>query len=577
MYRISVEDNGPGIVRRKIPEVFGRLLYGSRFHAVRQSRGQQGIGISGVVMYAQLTTAKPAIIISKVEHEDVAHEITLFLDVKRNRPEVVKEEVLIWKGEDGSPKKHGTRVTVDVKGRYIKGKQSVYEYLKGTAIVNPHARITFTDPEGNKMVFERMATTMPRPTVEIKPHPHGIELGTFLSMLKETRARHLYTFLATEFSSVSTMKAKEVCAKAGMDPMLKPGMLSRNDAAKIMKAFAEVRLRPPDTNCLSPIGEELIRKGLKHVLGGKAEYYTTPITRPPKVYSGNPFQVEVGIVYGGDLPKDRPVEILRFANKVPLLYQAGACAITKAISSVDWRRYGLDQRGGEGIPYGPAIILVHVASTKIPYTSEAKEAIAPVPEIVDEIVLALQKAGRMLKTHLSKKKKRGKVREKFELVQEILPEIAGKSAKILNRPVPNLVPVITKIMNVVWIKSSISCDGGVCKLTINTVNYTGGEKELNLYTRIPREVIGSARFAPEPDEKHSDGRIGWRLRVKSGEMHRVEVEMYGVESDEISSVEVYFDGINPVHVIGAEPLPGDWGIESLRVKKVRLEGGAHGE
>src|SRR5207245_9439193 len=149
---------------------------------------------------------------------------------------------------------------------------------------------------------------------------------------------------------------------------------------------------------LSRIRERLIKRGLKNVLGSlRREFYAPPLTRDPAVYSGKPFQVEIGIVYGGDLPPDQPVEVLRFANRVPLLYQAGGCALTQSVGNVDWRRYGLEQRGGQGLPFGPAIILVHVCSTKVPYTSEAKEAVATADEIMTELGLALKEGGRRRK------------------------------------------------------------------------------------------------------------------------------------------------------------------------------------
>src|SRR5947199_10371997 len=172
------------------------------------------------------------------------------------------------------------------------------------------------------------------------------------------------------------------------------------------------KLMAPQTNCLSPIGERLIKRGLKNVLGNlRPEFYAPPVTRDPAVYAGNPFQVEIGIVYGGDLPPDQPIEVLRFANRVPLLYQAGGCALTHAVSTVDWRRYGLEQRGGQGLRLGPAIILVQVCSTKVPYTSEAKEAVATVDEIMTELGLALKEGGRRLKIHLTKKAHRAKTKE----------------------------------------------------------------------------------------------------------------------------------------------------------------------
>ncbi|HHE75762.1 MAG TPA: DNA topoisomerase VI subunit B, partial [Candidatus Aciduliprofundum boonei] len=317
-YRIIVEDNGPGIVRKNIPLVFGKLLYGSRFHAIRQSRGQQGIGISAVVLYGQLTTGKPARIISKIREDEVAYEVILTIDTKKNEPKVIKETPIIWDREEG------THVEVTIRGRYIRGKQSILEYLQQTAIVNPHAQITFVDPDGRKIIFKRAADILPQPTREIKPHPYGIELGQLLNMARSTKAYRLTSFLTTEFSRVSPKIAEEICKKAYLYGDMRPKDLTIEEAKRLMESFNKVKLMAPPTDCLSPIGENLIKKGLKNVLGSlKPGFYARPITREPKVYGGNPFIVEAGLVYGGELPKDQPVKILRFANRVPLLYQQG--------------------------------------------------------------------------------------------------------------------------------------------------------------------------------------------------------------------------------------------------------------
>ncbi|KAA0000144.1 MAG: DNA topoisomerase VI subunit B, partial [Thermoplasmata archaeon] len=253
-YKLTVEDNGPGIVKSQIPHVFARLLYGSRFHSLRQSRGQQGIGISAAVLYAQLTTGKPAVITSKIGEGFPAHRMEVLIDTKRNFPRIISDEMLHWE------KRSGTRIELFVKGKYVKNrKQSVYEYLRSTAIVNPHASITFIEPDGNKIVFERATDVLPTQPKEIKPHPHGTELGMLLRMLKETKARKITSFLATEFSSVSSAKAKEIVKKAGISEDKQPSKITLEEAKRILEAFTEVKLMAPPTDCLSPIGENLIK------------------------------------------------------------------------------------------------------------------------------------------------------------------------------------------------------------------------------------------------------------------------------------------------------------------------------
>lgn len=557
-YQIIMEDNGPGIVKKQIPHIFGRLLYGSRFHTIRQSRGQQGIGISAAVMYGQLTTGKPTKVRSKTSKEDVAHEIELMMDTKRNRPDVLKQDFVIWEG-----KEHGTRVELCLKGKYVKGKQSVYEYLKGTAIVNPHAQITLIEPDGTKTELKRVTEKMPPPTKEIKPHPEGIELGILMKMAKAAKAKRMSSFLTSEFSRISSRVAKEICEKAMIEPKMKPTRLKLDDAKRIIEAIKQVRIMSPPMDCLSPIGEILIKKGLKNVLEDmRPDFYAPPVTREPAVYSGNPFQVEVGIVHGGDLPSEGQVKILRFANRVPLLYQQGGCACTAAVENVDWRRYGLEQRGGKGLPYGPAIILVHVASTKIPFTSEAKEAIADIPEIREEIERALRACARRLQIHIKKKVRKRKTREKFDIVQTILPRIAEKSAKIVGKPAPRLEPIITKIMNVVWIDDAVEFKNGKHHITISVYNYTPSRKKFNLYAVVPSGSIEEKSIGLKPNRIRKSGKIRWELKsIPSTEKLDITFSLGGLDKEDFDEAEIYVSGINPAQVIGAEPLPGDWDLD----------------
>ena len=561
-FRVTVEDNGPGIVKKAIPNVFGRLLYGSRFHAVRQSRGQQGIGISATVMYGQITTGKPATVISKTGKEDVAWRMDIMVNTKKNLPDVLKEDPFIWDG-----KEHGTKITYHMNGRYVGGKQSVMEYLKQTAIVNPHSRIAFVDPDGKRTTFERATEKMPPATKEIKPHPSGLELGTLMNMSKETRNKTLGKFLQLDFSRISDRLAKEICEKADLSMNANPAKLNLEELKRLLAAIGAVKIMAPPTDCLSPIGVNLIKKGLRNVLDEvRPEFYAPPVTRDPKVHSGNPFLVEVGIVYGGGLPKDSPVQILRFANRVPLLYQQGACVVTKAIESTDWRRYGLEQRGGSGIPFGPAIILVHVASTKVPFTSEAKEAIANLPEIQSEIELALRICGRSLKTHLNKKETKSKTRVKFEIVQEILPLIALKSAKIVGKPVPKLSGSITKIMNVVWIDDSVSYEKKHHRVRVSIYNYTPQSQKFNLHMVIPPGSFDYKGLQFFPSEVRDDGKVSWELpKIASTERLDINFSLNGLNKEDYDENEIYASGINPVLIIGAEPLPGDWDVKGMQI------------
>lgn len=420
-YRVIVEDNGPGIVKKQIPNIFAKLLYGSKFHKLAQSRGQQGIGISATVLYGQLTTGKPAIIISKTANGNKAFQFKLKINTQANSPDIIEEQEMEWDDKD-----HGTKIEVDLDASYMKGRQSVDEFLKQTAIINPHATIIYTNPEAQQVIFARATNELPPEAKEIKPHPYGVELGRLIKMLELTQAKTLQQFLTDEFSRVGTGTAKEICGNSSLLPNTKPETITRESAEQLLKGIQNTRIMAPPTDCLSPIGQELLEKSLKKEIN--AEFYCG-ITRPVFVYRGNPFQVEVAIAYGGDQPKDEQIVLLRFANRVPLMYQPGACAFMKAVITTNWKPYGLQQSNGS-VPVGPTTVVLHIASVWVPFTSESKEALAHYPEIIKEIKLALQEAGRKLQSYVNKKVRVQGQLERANLFERYIPEVADALSRL---------------------------------------------------------------------------------------------------------------------------------------------------
>jgi len=421
-YKVIIEDNGPGIIKNQLPKIFAKLLYGSKFHSLKQSRGQQGIGISAAVMYGQLTTGRAAKITSKVGKNHDANYIEVKIDTKTNKAQVLKEKIVEW------DKDHGTRVEIDLEAAYMKGQSSVDNYLKHTAITNPHATIMYTNPKAEQYIFPRVVNKLPPEPKEIKPHPYGVELGFLINMLHATEARTLQAFLTSEFSRVSSSNAKEICKNAHLLPNTKPSSLHREQTEMLAKGIKATKLMNPSTDCISPIGAESLLKGLKKEIN--AEFYDS-ITRAPSVYRGNPFIIECAIAYGGDQKADSSVNIFRFANRVPLLYQQGACACTKAIMKTNFRAYGLNQSSG-AIPQGPCTIVIHIASVWVPFTSESKEAIAHYPEILKEMRLALQDIGRKLASYVRKKKKIGDESKKRDYIEKFIPHVAEALKELLD-------------------------------------------------------------------------------------------------------------------------------------------------
>lgn len=420
-FRLSITDNGPGIVRGQIPKVFGKLLYGSKFHILRQSRGQQGIGISAAGMYAQLTTGQPIRITSRTGKKRPAHFFEIQIDTTRNEPKVLTDREVPWEQE------HGTRVEMDIAGTYKKGRRSVDDYVLQTALANPHATVHYRPPKGDELHRERLTSELPREPLAIRPHPYGVELGVLISMLRDTRGRTLRGALQQDFSRVSARVAEEICRAAGLSPEVKPRSLGVAQAEALFRAIPKVKVMAPPTSTIVPIGEALILEGLKQTL--KADFYTST-TRPPAVYRGNPFIVEAGLAYGGGLPGEELIDLWRFANRVPLQYQQSACAITRGALTTDWRNYGM-QQGKGALPAGPMVLFVHVASVWVPFTSESKEAIASYPEIIKELRLGLQEVGRRLGAYLSHRRRLAEAEQKRSYITSYIPHIGIALKEIL--------------------------------------------------------------------------------------------------------------------------------------------------
>src|SRR5437870_2943565 len=446
-FRITVTDNGPGIVRQQIPPIFAKLLYGSKFHRLRMSRGQQGIGISAAGMYGQLTTGKPVQIISRTSARAPAHFFEVQIDTKKNEPQILEKKQIDWEAP------RGTQVTMEVEGRYQKGRASVDEYIEQTIIANPHVRLTYLTPEGETKVHPRTYHELPPSPREIKPHPYGIELGMLLKMLQDTKSHSLSGFLASDFSRVSSHLAEDICKAARLSPRARPRDVHGQAAETFYKAIQSTKIMAPPTNCLSPIGEKAILSGLYQQI--KGEFYTA-VSRPPAVYRGNPFVIETGLAYGRgpaqgvEGQEKKPLaegetqendhelaRLIRYANRVPLLYQQSACAIYKAVLDTTWRNYGVAQSRG-ALPAGPMVIFVHMASVWVPFTSESKEAIAEYDEIRKEITLALRECGRRLGAFLRRRERADSEHRRRNIFELYIEEVVESCNRLKGGRLPTV-------------------------------------------------------------------------------------------------------------------------------------------
>ena len=662
LYRLVIEDNGPGITKEQVPKIFGKLLYGSRFHKREQSRGQQGIGISAAVLYSQLTSGKPAKITSRTNGSPEAQYFELIIDTENNEPEIREDRATTW------DRPHGTRIELELEAN-MRARQQLHDYVKQTAVVNPHARLELHEPT-TEMKFERATDQLPKETEEIRPHPHGVELGTVLKMLAATDSHSVSGFLQSEFTrvgrktsdeildgfrdrhfgremtwqgpgshqrasvadavteatsnkgktatadfangiaervrareriahsdlisivdeiaddvaeqhetrfgatvrenavaaawqaittdlsgqlyrlvdeatserkddrvveGVATRLAEQFNDQERMDhrhrlrrdelvelvgrvaditadmediafgetarenivetlwtrmrtvpddvPKVRSLAKDRDAASALVEGMRSASIMAPPTDCLSPISSELLEAGLRKEYD--ADFYTAT-TRDGQVHAGDPFIVEAGIAYGGELADESTVDVLRFANRVPLVYQRGACATTDVIRNIGWRNYGLDQPGGSGIPHGPAVIMVHVASTNVPFTSESKDAVANIPAIEDEIELAIRECARDLKRFLNRRKSLEQRRQKADVLARILPQMATKVSAVTERDPPDIDDALARIMNNVLIDRTAK--NGIVTLTVR--NHSSRTETLELTEIIASEPSG---------------------------------------------------------------------------------------
>ncbi len=434
-YRIVVEDNASGIPEEYVPRVFGKMLAGTKLHRNLQSRGQQGIGVSGSVMFSQVTSGRPTRVFTSTGNGEIVR-MGVMIDVKKNVGKVVDSEHL--KGDW-----RGTRVEFEVKDvAYQRSRYGPFNYLRMTAIANPHVQITLVEPDGTLTVFERATDKIPRRPKPMPLHPWGVGSDDLLALAKLTKSRTAASFLVSELSRVSKRKIKQVQELSGVNLDKKPSDLTWEDAEKIVSAFKQIKFMAPPTAGLRPIGADDIKSGMQQILDPE---FVHVVTRSPKVYRGGiPFVVEAGIAYGGNAGRkagegNEGLELMRFANRAPLIFDQGGCALTAAARDIDWRRYGVN------VAVAPLTLFVNVVSAYVPYTSAGKQSVAEEPEVYEEARSAIMEAARELRRHLYRKIRREERQQRVGIFERYLPIIARRAASLAGKSEPDVRPLLRKV------------------------------------------------------------------------------------------------------------------------------------
>ena len=430
IYKLRVEDNGIGIQPRHIPSAFGQVLFGSKYK-LKQQRGTFGLGGKMAILYGQITTHQPATITSSTGIAK-SYSYKLMIDIQKNRPIILDRKVLINKDQW-----RGTLVEFSLEGDYLRAMPKILDYFKQTAMVNPYANLTFVDPKGRLYKFTRVTKEMPTPPRETLPHPYGVDVELLQRLIQVTPCNNMLEFLRNHFHRVGGITAQKFLESSQLSPSKNPRKLSHEEIIRLMHMLKKFKdFLPPDASCLSPLGEGLLKAGIQKELNPE---FVAVHQRKPATYAGHPFIIEVGIAYGGDVPKRGSFLVYRFANRIPLLYDEASDVSVRVITDMNWRRYHVS-------PDMPLAILVHICSTKVPYKTVGKEFIADRVEVRREMANGLREVARQVQLFLSKREHVDRDRKRLGVFSKYLPKIAEFSAKLAGKAeTPDIEKLLTSV------------------------------------------------------------------------------------------------------------------------------------
>lgn len=416
--KIRVEDNGPGIDPADIAKVFGEYLASSKFGRGRCSRGQQGIGISAATTWAIQTTAKGVTVTTKTMGQKKAVKCLVEVDIKHNKGIIREKETLDW------DRPSGTTVEFLIDGRVqLNGEAGLVNYLRGNVLVNPHMSITYTLPDNGTTKIERVTKDVPEIPEAIEPHPHTMKLGEFISHARLFGKIKSGNWLKQGFSRLNDKVIAEIWKSQKLPKALldkSADGLNEKELSAMYAAIQNAQLMPPSTQSVMSIGEEALSLSIQRL--GDVDFFSV-ISRKPCICDFKPVQIEVAVARLKDRrgeSHDEPVQVLRFANRVPLQFDKAACAIVKAITTVNWRSYGIKQPR-DALPQGPYIVAVSMVSPFIKFKNASKETIDASDELVDEIRRALMQAGQKLSRHINKESRANDHETKIAHIEQFGP------------------------------------------------------------------------------------------------------------------------------------------------------------
>jgi DNA topoisomerase-6 subunit B len=451
MWLVSCQDNGIGIPSDKVPVAVCSFLTSGKY-VEKQQRGLFGVGLKMIAAFSTKDTDHPLKVWTKTQEDESEYYFELRTDIGTNRPIVLLKRI-IKTGESRIQDEYGFRIEAVLRARLSPiTKNKIYEYISQTSIVNPYAILTFETDEG-KVVFERRTEIMPHPAKEVLPHPGDMDLKTLKKAIIRfmNQKTTLQGVLCNSFQKLSSEKAKEIITKADVDLKI-ADKYDEHELIKVVNICKQTKFQTPNTEHLSPIGEEILIAGMTSeytIVTNKEntnsgdrpqQQLSTKVLRPVLtgyssrtcVVNNRPTIVECGIAYGGDISS---FKLHRFANKIPLLYDEGSDVAREAVSEVEINKMGIskkevkeqfanpDSKTDRAVELLPIHIFFHICSTKIPYKTAGKESIASEGDLKRYMKACLADLYRKVSAQIRKELRIKEAESRLRLYKHYIPLI----------------------------------------------------------------------------------------------------------------------------------------------------------
>ncbi|XP_048137431.1 DNA topoisomerase 6 subunit B isoform X3 [Rhodamnia argentea] len=423
-YRVTCKDNGRGMPHDDIPNMFGRVLSGTKY-GLRQTRGKFGLGAKMALIWSKMSTGLPIDISSSMRGQNYVSFCRLDIDIHRNIPHIHIHEKLEKKEEW-----HGAEIQVVIEGNWTTYRSKILHYMRQMAVITPYAQFIFkfvsdTSDKSMTIKFARRTDVMPPVPLETKHHPSSVDLLLIKRLITETSKQNILQFLQHEFVNISKAHAERLIGEMG--PEFQPKMLIKSltdqQIVRIHQLFRQAKFEDPIGDCLSPAGEYNLRLGIiKELHPDMVATYSGSA----QVFEGHPFIVEAGVSLGGKDVK-QGLNIFRFANRIPLLFEQGADVVTRtALKRINWSSYKINQMQDK------IGVFVSIVSTKIPFKGTGKEYIGDdITEIATAVKYAIQQCCIQLKSKIVKKMQAREQQERKRNLSKYIPNAAGAVYDVL--------------------------------------------------------------------------------------------------------------------------------------------------